>query len=115
MSIIKYISIGLFTLIVIIPQILFSQGTTTLVIPATNPNNPIGDYIARDKIVALPGTKFIANSTDKSHLYLKMCALLLIKKGLKEEAFVCIEKGISQNEYDGELYELKGDLLIEKM
>ena len=51
---------------------------------------------------------------DKSPLYLKMCALLLIKKGLQEEAFVCIEKGIAQNEYDGELYELKGDLLIEK-
>ena len=82
MSIIKYISIGLFTLIVIIPQILFSQGTTTLVIPATNPNNPIGDYIARDKIVALPGTKFIANSTDKSHLYLDKNIITLSNAGI---------------------------------
>jgi RHS repeat-associated protein len=46
---------------------LFSQGSTTLTI---NTPQPTGDYIARDKIIALPGSKFIATTIAKSHLFL---------------------------------------------
>lgn len=44
---------------------LHSQAILTI-----NSPQPTGDYIARDKIIAQPGSKFIATSTDKTHLYI---------------------------------------------
>ncbi|MES2568115.1 MAG: SpvB/TcaC N-terminal domain-containing protein [Bacteroidota bacterium] len=61
-SILKYICIsGL----VLLSCNLYSQAILTI-----NSPQPTGDYIARDKIIALPGSKFIATSTAKSHLYI---------------------------------------------
>ena len=70
MSLSKYIYFLFFIVSLLTTEKIVSQGSTTLTINAVLPNEPIGDYIARDKIIALPGSKFIANSGAISRLYL---------------------------------------------